>query len=74
MQITDTGIGIEKENIKQLFNDFSQVQNVMQKTHKGTGLGLSLSKKMAHILNGDVVLESEGPGKGTTSTFYIKIA
>ena len=73
VQITDTGIGIEKENIKQLFNDFSQVQNVMQKTHKGTGLGLSLSKKMANILGGDVTLSSEGLNKGSVSLFSIQL-
>ena len=44
----------------------------MQKSQKGTGLGLSLSKKMAHILNGDVVLKSEGIGYGTEALFFIK--
>ena len=72
IQIQDTGIGIDKENIKQLFNDFTQVENVMQKTHKGTGLGLSLSKKMANILGGDVTLSSEGLNKGSLSLFSIK--
>ena len=72
IQITDTGIGIDKQSIKELFNDFTQVQNVMQKTHKGTGLGLSLSKKMANILGGDVSLLSEGLHKGSTSLFSIK--
>jgi len=45
----------------------------MQKRHKGTGLGLSLSRKMANILGGDVKLESEGVGQGTTSIFIIAI-
>lgn len=71
--VKDSGIGISPDSMKQLFNDFTQVENVMQKQHKGTGLGLSLSKKMANILGGDVVLESEGLGYGTTSTFSIKI-
>ncbi len=73
VRITDSGIGISKEDIKQLFNDFTQVENVMQKQHKGTGLGLSLSKKMANILGGDVTLVSDGVGHGTTSLFSIKI-
>lgn len=73
VKVKDSGIGISEENIKQLFNDFTQVENVMQKKHKGTGLGLSLSKKMANILEGDVILESEGLGHGTTSIFSIKI-
>lgn len=74
VQVRDSGVGISKEDIKNLFNDFTQVENVMQKQHKGTGLGLSLSRKMAHILGGDVLLESEGFNKGTTSTFYIKLS
>jgi len=58
--------------LDRLFTDFTQVENVMQKTHKGTGLGLSLSKKMAKILGGDVILKSEGSGLGTESIFSIK--
>ena len=73
LEIVDTGIGISKDDITQLFSDFTQVENVMQKKHKGTGLGLSLSKKMAHILNGDVYLESDGVGYGTKSVFIIKV-
>ena len=74
VRIEDSGIGIEKEDLARLFSDFTQVENVMQKKHKGTGLGLSLSKKMANILEGDVVLTSEGLGHGTTSLFSLKIA
>ncbi len=73
LSVKDTGIGIDKEDISKLFNDFTQVENVMQKKHKGTGLGLSLSKKMANILGGDVVIKSEGKGKGVEAIFFIKI-
>ncbi|SFP29843.1 ATP-binding protein [Hydrogenimonas thermophila] len=73
IKVKDTGIGISKENLSKLFSDFTQVENVMQKSHKGTGLGLSLSKKMAHILGGDVYLESEGEVKGTTAIFWISL-
>jgi signal transduction histidine kinase len=71
VKVKDEGIGIAHENINTLFNDFTQVENVMQKTHKGTGLGLSLSKKMAKILNGDIQLHSDGLGFGTTVIFTI---
>ena len=70
-KVTDSGIGIAKESIDQLFNDFTQVENVMQKQHKGTGLGLSLSKKLAHILGGDITLKSNGIGHGTISSFTL---
>lgn len=64
ISIRDTGIGIEEKHLNSLFNDFVQVENIMQKKHKGTGLGLSLSKKMAHLLGGDIKIQSEGLGKG----------
>ena len=72
VSITDSGIGIEKNKIHKLFNEFTQVENVMQKKHKGTGLGLSLSRKMAHLLDGDIELKSDGLGLGTTSLFWIQ--
>jgi len=70
--VTDSGIGIEEEDLAALFNDFTQVENVMQKKHKGTGLGLSLSKKMANILGGNIELTSEGLGKGSVAIFTLK--
>lgn len=60
ISIKDTGIGISSEDILKLFNDFTQLENVMQKKHKGTGLGLSLSKKLSNLLGGDIVIKSEG--------------
>ena len=72
VSVKDSGIGISKENISKLFNDFTQVQNIMQKTHKGTGLGLSFSRKMANILGGDVSLKSGGLGEGSEATLTLK--
>ncbi|MDO9266316.1 MAG: ATP-binding protein, partial [Sulfurimonas sp.] len=73
VKVKDSGIGISEDDMKHLFNDFTQLENVMQKSHKGTGLGLSLSKKMANILGGDVTLKSDGIGHGTISTFSLQI-
>ncbi len=72
VKVSDSGIGISQEDIERLFSDFTQVESVMQKKHKGTGLGLSLSKKMAHILGGDVTLKSQGVGEGSSSFFILK--
>ncbi len=73
VKITDSGIGISKKDMAKLFNDFTQVENIMQKKHKGTGLGLSLSKKMANILGGDVDLSSDGLGNGSVAVFSLEI-
>jgi signal transduction histidine kinase len=68
--IKDTGVGISNEDHKKLFNEFSQLDNAIQKEHKGSGLGLSISRKMAKLLGGDVILSSQGEGKGSEVLFY----
>ncbi len=69
--VKDSGIGLSAEDISKLFTDFTQIENPLQKKYKGTGLGLSLCKKLAVHLGGDVVIESEGIGKGSTAILTI---
>ena len=66
--VKDHGIGISKENQKNIFNIFTKTS--YQKKQKGVGLGLTLSKKLALILGGDLYVESK-LGKG--STFYLSL-
>jgi signal transduction histidine kinase len=73
VSVKDSGIGISEDDMNRLFNDFTQLENVIQKSHRGTGLGLSLSKKMANILGGDVTLKSDGIGHGTICLFSLQI-
>jgi PAS domain S-box-containing protein len=63
--ITDTGIGITKENQKVIFNEFRQVSEGINRTYEGAGLGLTLSKKMIDLMDGKVEVESE-LGHGAT--------
>ena len=72
-KVVDSGIGLEEASLKSLFNDFTQVENVMQKEHKGTGLGLSLSRKLARLLGGDVYLQSDGINHGTRAYFVLEV-
>ncbi len=65
VMITDTGIGIDKEELDMVFDEFVQLQNSNQVKHKGTGLGLSLSLHIMHSLGGELLLKSEGKGHGT---------
>lgn len=68
--ITDNGIGIPKDKAKQLFQPFSQVENVLTRRHKGTGLGLILIKRLMELQQGKVALESEiGEGTSLILTF-----
>ncbi len=65
-EVKDTGIGISKENLNRIFEDFHQIENPLQKKYRGTGLGLALVKRLVKLLNGRIEVESEGIGKGTT--------
>ena len=69
ISVKDSGIGVAKEDIELLFHDFTQLQSSTEKIHGGTGLGLSLSKKLANLLEGDVLFESEGLDRGSEVVF-----
>lgn len=71
--VKDSGIGLSKENLERLFSDFIQVENEMHKKYKGTGLGLSLSRKLARLLGGELVLQSEGEGKGSEAILRLEV-
>jgi signal transduction histidine kinase/DNA-binding response OmpR family regulator len=64
IKIEDTGIGIEEKNLNLVFEEFTQANENIEKTHGGTGLGLTISKKIIEILNGTITLKSEF-GKGS---------
>lgn len=70
-ELIDTGIGISKENLDQIFDKFKQIPGSSGK-FKGTGLGLSLCREFVKLLKGDIEIESQ-INKGTTVRFYIKI-
>jgi signal transduction histidine kinase/DNA-binding NarL/FixJ family response regulator len=64
IDVKDTGKGITPEAIEKLFQPFSQGDNSMTRKYGGTGLGLVISKRLAELLSGDIVIESE-PNKGS---------
>lgn len=70
--IKDTGIGIPADRMDRLFKSFSQVDASMTRKFGGTGLGLTISKRLAELMNGQMWVESEGEGKGSTFHFTIQ--
>ncbi|WP_229445188.1 sensor histidine kinase [Massilia sp. Leaf139] len=63
--VTDTGIGIDAEHLQLIFEEFTQVENPLQRRSKGTGLGLPLCRRLAELLGGRVDVTSR-PGVGST--------
>ncbi|NUU04221.1 ATP-binding protein [Herbaspirillum robiniae] len=63
--VTDTGIGIPIDQQAIIFEEFSQVENHLQRNVKGTGLGLPLCRQLATLLGGSVAVSSR-PGSGST--------
>ena len=72
ISIKDTGIGIAKHKQKLIFQEFSQAEDHISQKYGGFGLGLSISQKLADLLNGKLLLESD-LGKGSSFTLIIPI-
>jgi signal transduction histidine kinase len=70
--IRDNGEGIPKENIKNLFNKFYQVDSSMTRKQGGSGLGLAISKEIVEKHNGKIYVESD-IGKGSNFVFKIPL-
>ena len=68
IQVTDTGVGIPKEEQALVFEPFRQLSSSITRENKGVGLGLSITKQLVDLMHGRIKIESE-PGKG--STFFV---
>jgi len=69
--VKDSGVGISKITLSQLFQRFSRAKNANDTNILGTGLGLYIAKKMVEANSGKVWAESEGEGKG--AQFYVEL-
>lgn len=70
ISVSDTGIGIKKDNLKKIFEAFSQIEDAGTKRYEGTGLGLTITRNLLTILGGSISVSSK-PGEGTTVDIYL---
>ncbi|MDM1036803.1 hybrid sensor histidine kinase/response regulator [Myroides odoratimimus] len=71
-KVTDSGIGIASNQTKNIFNEFQQAHDGIEKKFGGTGLGLNISKRMIELLGGTIYVDSV-LNEGSTFTFTIPI-
>lgn len=70
VSVSDTGIGIKKEDINKIFESFQQVDSTRNREVEGTGLGLAICQNLLRLMSGTLSVTSEYE-KGTTFTFTI---
>lgn len=70
--VKDTGIGIDQNYLKNIFEKFTQIDESKTRTNEGSGLGLAISKELVKLLNGELTVESV-IGKGSTFIFTILV-
>jgi signal transduction histidine kinase len=70
IEVRDTGIGIGDGDLERIFQPFVQVDNGYTRTHGGTGLGLTISRSLAHMMGGELTVDSV-VGKGSRFTLWL---
>ena len=70
--VSDTGIGIPKEELNKIFEEFHRGDSSSTKQYRGTGLGLAIVKQFVGVLGGEVAVESE-VGKGSVFTVTLPL-
>ncbi len=58
-EVIDTGIGIMKDKLEAIFEEFNQATNLTTREYGGTGLGLTISKQLVHLMDGTISVESK---------------
>ncbi|MCA9152554.1 MAG: hypothetical protein KDA92_24795, partial [Planctomycetales bacterium] len=73
IDVTDTGIGLSVDQQARMFEVFNQADTSTTRSYGGTGLGLAISKRLAALLDGDIVVLNSRPGAGTTMRLTLPV-
>ncbi len=74
VEVTDTGIGIDAEHLRRIFNPFDQGEQSITRRFGGLGLGLAISRNLVDLHGGVIAARSEGEGRGATFTVTLPTA
>lgn len=70
ISVQDTGVGIALADQARIYDEFAKLDQAGRQNSEGTGLGLAICRRLASLLNGEIVLSSE-PGRGSTFTLVL---
>jgi signal transduction histidine kinase len=72
LAVEDTGIGMPRDQMNKLFQEFSQASSATASRYGGTGLGLVISRRFCQMMGGNITVESE-LGRGSTFTIRLPL-
>jgi signal transduction histidine kinase len=73
VSVTDTGVGIAREDLHDIFDKYAQARSRATRSEKGTGLGLYITRQLVELHGGKISVQSE-VGRGSTFSFTIPVA
>lgn len=72
VEVEDTGIGMTREQAAKVFDEFEQAEGSTARRYGGTGLGLSITRRLVHLMGGQITLDSQ-PGRGTRARVELPV-